>query len=348
MSSPYAHYFALLTVITILFSMGYVSIVMFLVYKCVKTVEREAFRYSFARYSSTRQATMTMSRRVMIQGVLYAAVLLYPIIIYSLHGAFNNSYIVSMLGTAFFPSQGFFNAFIYAIPSFRRMMEKRRQRAESQYNNSNLRLIQDQEQDLPKRPFWLTTLKITLSNRLRRRSKRNNGMAGDDILSHKSKSSSHSRQAVELHEHGYDEGKYPNRQNKAIFLKPLVDTEDQIDMNRIQEDDQKLCLSSSVELMTIKEATKEEEIKREKDSNDIITSKAMLPSCVLDKEEQVVKSFASSQFSELREDQSQQCSIVKVDDVDGIDLFESAKNVDNQSDDESYIDDYLKLGEIGY
>ena len=359
--------------------MAYVSIVMFQVYKCVHNVEKEALKYSFTRYSSSnQQATMTISKRVMVQGVLYAVVLLYPIIIFGLHRAFFKNYTVSMLTTIFFPSQGFFNAFIYAIPSFRRMMEKRRRRrAESQQNNNNnSKLVQeDQEQDLSKRPSWLITWKITLSNHLRRRSlnlrrsKRNNGiMTGDgginNILSQKIKSNSHnSRQEVVLHEHGHES---PNNQNKVTFPKSLVHPtgEQEMDMEMIQEggEPKNLCSSSLIEEMDIEEATKEEQSKREEESTNVVitTSKALLPSSyILDKEEQAVKSFVLSHFSELEDDHSQQHSHDKVVadevgdiDVNDIDVIESAtKNIDNESDDdddESYIDDYLKLSEIGY
>ena len=101
---------------------------MFLVYRAVQSVEREALKYSFASYKKSKKNTMNMSRRVMLQGVLYSAVLFILIIVAILAfilSALDTSFSVELLASIIFPSQGFWNVLIYLIPTFKKWIEKR-------------------------------------------------------------------------------------------------------------------------------------------------------------------------------------------------------------------------------
>ena len=66
-------YFYVLVLFLVLF---YVSIAMLMVYLKVRSVEKNAEKYSFARFTSSQKKNMKMSRRVMLQGVLYSGILI--------------------------------------------------------------------------------------------------------------------------------------------------------------------------------------------------------------------------------------------------------------------------------
>lgn len=95
---------------------------MLLVYLCVRRVEKEALRYSFASYRKSKNA-MAMSRRIMIQGILYSATLVCQTVIFIV------CYLTAsaiLLQNILLPLQGFFNALIYMIPLFKQKMAERR------------------------------------------------------------------------------------------------------------------------------------------------------------------------------------------------------------------------------
>ena len=128
---------------------------MFLVYKAVRKVEREAERYSIARYISSRQRNMIMSRRVRLQGILYGAVLVFLCITYMLVFAISSldsSYVVDFLASIVLPLHGFWNALIYMTPLLRKIIKSR---CELRQNVSNL--IQD-NQNMSTKVSWLTRL----------------------------------------------------------------------------------------------------------------------------------------------------------------------------------------------
>ncbi len=113
----------------------YVSITMFQVYRAARNTEINALRFSFvARFrNQNRKKTMKRSRRIMIQGVLYSVamilvwifVIMYAIII--MVSKDEDSNIILFLMNVFTPLLGAFNALIYLIPVFRKMLKTRRQ-----------------------------------------------------------------------------------------------------------------------------------------------------------------------------------------------------------------------------
>lgn len=131
-NGAFAYFWGFL-ILCLVFTILFVSITMFLVYKSVWTIENEAVRYSFARYSARRINHYEMSRRIKIQGILYALALLSTYIglilffvIWSITG--HQSMIFFFVVRIIFPLQGFFNMLIYLIPVYVRIYKKHKQR----------------------------------------------------------------------------------------------------------------------------------------------------------------------------------------------------------------------------
>lgn len=122
------------------FSIIYSFVVMFLVYRHLRQIERKAERYTFAAFTlSCREKQMKRSRRVMIQGFLYATTL-FPVflsmtlwmIVPSIYDGIFMRYTVGVL----IPLQGLFNALIYCIPVFRKWLEQKRKERQKEYDNN--------------------------------------------------------------------------------------------------------------------------------------------------------------------------------------------------------------------
>ena len=113
---------------------------MFIVFRAVFSVEKNAEKYSFARYSSTQSNRRIMSKRVLIQGILYSTVLvltmMFPLCQAFFSGVTSVPDFVRVLTVTFTPWQGFFNAIIYSMP---RLLNWRResQNSESTRFSSN-------------------------------------------------------------------------------------------------------------------------------------------------------------------------------------------------------------------
>ena len=114
--------FTILYMITYLVSQCYVIVTMFIVYRAVFSVEKNAEKYSFARYSSTQSSRLLMSKRVLIQGILYSAVLvltmMFPLCQAFFSGVTSVPSFLRVLTVTFTPWQGFFNAIIYYLSFF--------------------------------------------------------------------------------------------------------------------------------------------------------------------------------------------------------------------------------------
>ena len=322
-SYPHKKYLHVFAVILWCCCTLFVGIMMFLVYRSVRNVEKEALKYSFARYSSSRKATLVISRRVMIQGVLYGSVLLYPAVLFSFYTASIHNSTVLLLGRIFFPLLGFFNALIYAIPSFRQVIKKMCNHNKAEQNTS--------------KSSWLKRWRRTLSMCLLR-SKTKNGMTDDNIPARESKSD-RGRNA-ELQVFGYNQGEYSNHPKKIMFpTKQMVHTEGPLrGLNRKNNGQElRFNLLSSSELRDKNEEIKEE-IKSE-DSNFMTTSNPLQNG---DVEQQVDEPLAlsSQSFSDLERIDQHYFTAFDVN----TDIFESANNNEEiDSDDESFVDDYLKL-----
>ncbi len=126
---------ALIPLICIIF----VSITMFRVYRTVREAEVNAEKYNFlAKFrGSDKKKSRKMSRRVMIQGIAYSAVMIIlwllifiEITIYYVTNHHGNevSHYVGIIFVLFNPLQGAFNALIYLIPFFRKLLKDRRRK----------------------------------------------------------------------------------------------------------------------------------------------------------------------------------------------------------------------------
>lgn len=132
--------------VVLLFSLCFVTISMFQTYRAVRCVEKGAAEFTFSRYkqgsNNKNTADISMSRRVMVQGVLYSAILLSQNIVFILSyvlpiPVLETSFTVNLMTAIIYPLQGFFNAFTYMIPLFRKMMMERKSRKSIQHKERN-------------------------------------------------------------------------------------------------------------------------------------------------------------------------------------------------------------------
>lgn len=147
-------------ILGILICIIYVAVVMFRVYKKVRSTELVAEKYSFtARFGGIqKKKSRKMSRRIMIHGVLYAAAMILTwivifiyLIIYSITKNKDFSFMISVVN----PLQGVFNFLIYLTPVFRKMLKKRRQQqpggvlhGSTATNQLELNKIFDEEEEM--------------------------------------------------------------------------------------------------------------------------------------------------------------------------------------------------------
>jgi hypothetical protein len=127
--SPNVYQYTYLSITAAIFlAIVYVCTTMFMVYRSVSRIEKQAHKYSFARYMSKKN-DRKRSHRVMLQGVLYSLVLLLIYICAIAKNAVQatgrSAYIIRILFYTFWPLQGFFNALIYSIPVFQRLVSFR-------------------------------------------------------------------------------------------------------------------------------------------------------------------------------------------------------------------------------
>ncbi len=109
---------------------------MFMVYKKVLKVERDAEKFSFTRYTLNKQrkdrSKRKKSRRVMIQGILYSVALLIivfmPIVVTIARVSGNEDPMIEVVMGFVNPLQGFLNMLIYLMPVFRKIHKKRRKK----------------------------------------------------------------------------------------------------------------------------------------------------------------------------------------------------------------------------
>jgi hypothetical protein len=113
-----------------------------MVYSYVARIEAKAHRYSFARYRSQTKSR-DRSKRVMMQGVLFTSALFLVYIFPFICGLVDlfiqrNVYALIIPNYILWPLQGFFNALIYSIPTFRTINKRRREgRTKEIYENES-------------------------------------------------------------------------------------------------------------------------------------------------------------------------------------------------------------------
>lgn len=347
-SSPYANYFSIFSIVSYLCSLCYVSIVMFLVYRHVNNIEKEASKYSFAArhhsvVSNTNATVMKMSRRVMLQGILYGFLLLYPPVVLILITIRPPVFAFFLLGNIFFPLQGFFNALIYAIPVFKQMIKKSRKKSRRKQQEQQGIIMLMQGQQNTSKETLLMRWKLFWNQLLG--SKGNGVEGGNSSDPNKSKSilcSSDSGQAglkcgYNNQEVGAEASKYQSK--RATFSKEIIHTEGNNNQNGYNS-----SLNFSSELLGIEEETKEE-ITRREDSKDTAASRGNMLQHV--DEERTAPGKPLSHHFEVKDkkDESWQHYFTAFE-LD-VDVFESVKNEDSEDiDDESYVDDYLRLMRI--
>ena len=306
--------FVYIQLIFIVFSLCYVIIAMSVVYMAVRKVEKDAQKYTFARYTNSKKKDMEMSRRVMVQGVLYSAALAslcLTFILVFMNSASYTIYEVQVLAAILFPLQGFWNALIYKMPVIRQIVKNK---CKSRQNISGS--IQDSQNT--SKASWLTRLSIIFWIR-RRTSKESKGS---------------SNQQVDIVK---DESK------KGDALEGGNDRVELLKVNTKQEE-QILPVNASSELKSGNVMFKE----TKGDDSGAFSSSSLMLSCVEQEEGGESLSFALSRNSELeKEEQSQlECFSALEANTEGCDNVVNKDNHDS-ADDESYVDDYLKMMELG-
>ena len=288
---------------------------MFVVYMAVRNVEREALKYTFARYTSSRKK-MEMSHRVRLQGILYSAALTLLCLsqISLVANMFNYNYAFDLVLSIFGPLQGFWNALIYMIPLFQQLVKKI---CKSQQNVS----LTQHNQNTSSKTSLLTRLSkfFWIQNRTSKESKGNS-----------------SNQYVEEVQDESKEGEDLEGGNNRVGV---------LKVNNKQEE-QILPVNASSELNKNRKVVMFKDMIKGEDSNAVNSSSLML-SCVEQEEADEPLFFPLSQNSELEKgDQSQleYFSALEVN-TEGCDNVEDE---DNNSDDESYVDDYFRMMEIGW
>ena len=267
-----------------------------------------------------------MSRRVMLQGVLYSAALvlqcitfLASFIVKEPHSIFA----IGVLNSIFYPSQGLLNALIYAMPYFLQKMKKRRKAQQNISTSSN------QDQQNKSSLSWLKS-SFTFFDRSLILRKLNKSMSGVQDKVH---GESKQKDVLESNNSRVDVSK-----QKYLTGDKTVENSDR--------GEQMLYLNVSSK----SKGRNEEKIDDSKgeDFNPANSSSLMLLSCPEEEEAIEPSSFALSrnskskqeeksslQFSSALEVTSEVCNIVDIIDNKG-----------NESDDESYVDDYLKMIDI--
>ena len=287
-------------------SLCYVSITMFLVFRAVYNVEKQAEKYTFAKYTKSNKNTMGMSRRIMIQGILYSAVLFSqctPFFLIAFVKALNSSYTIEILNAIFFPLQGFLNALIYMIPLFQKLMKKRRESKQKKMSNSVPILEQTRKPSIlpPSAAFF---------------------------ISKASKTTSHSESIL----HGpCKQGDVLDCDSELGVSKEVVYPSGKIDVNSKQQEE-------TSESKTGEEAMILGDIK----GLSTKTSNTQSPLFYIDEEKQEEsESFKNSGLKTSGGELSRQnCSQIASEADLGV--FENIENEDDNSDDE---DDYLKMME---
>ena len=295
---------------------------MILVYMAVRNVEKAALKYTFARYTSPEKNNMKMSHRVMVQGILYSAVIISQCLTYVLVvdiRQLDSIYAIQMLGSIMFPLQGFWNVLIYMMPLFRQIIKKR---CKSRQNVSDL--IQD-NQSVSKSSCYCLSKTMGIFFRFSKSTSK--------------ESHSNSSQQVEEVQDG---------------SKKVEDLEDNdgvgvLKFNNTRQEEQIIDVNAnntSSELKSSK-VVMFEEIKGDDSNAGISSSSLMLPSCVEQEETGELLSFTTlSQNSELKKEEPSQLLCFSVPEVNS-EYCNDVDNRDSDSDDESYVDDYLKMMEIG-
>ena len=285
----------------------------------VRKVEMEAEKYSFARYTtSSTKKKMEMSRRVRLQGILYSAALAsmcLGIFLVTMQMPDRRSYVVDVLFSILSPLQGFWNVMIYKKPLLEQITKKVCKSSQQNISGSS----QDY-QNTSKGSSWLTSLsKFWIQKRTSKKSKG---------------TSSNNKQVEDKDESKKGEDLEEGTKDRVGILKVNSKQKEQI-----------LPVNASSELKSGK-VVMFKEIKGE-DSN-AVTSSTLMLSCVEQEEADEPLSFGLSQRnSELEKgDQSQleYFSALEVN-TDGCD---NVNDEDNDSDNETYVDDYLKMMEIGW
>ena len=309
---------------------------MFLVYRSVRRVEKEAEQYTFARYSSSNRNDMSISRRVMEQGILYSVVLfslIFPyfvlaVVFFVTSSLESISYTVSMLISIIVPLQGFFNAIIYKKPQFQRMIKKRRKTKQNIPSP-----IQDQ-QTISK--TWLIKWK--------------------ELLWTKMRTSKTSRKK------GNTSGQIEAEQGESKVEGGLVDINSRVDVskqnplpgcsikdaNSKQEQQEVLYFKAISESSGTHESEKEKIKGEDTNNNNVGAVSSLMLSCVAEEEEE--EAIKPSSFG-LSHPNSQ---LNKEEEHSNLEYFSALEanaeiydndvnNEGNESDDESDIDDYLKM-----
>ena len=286
---------------------------MFLTYMAVRNVEVAAERYSFARYTSSKKKNMDMSQRVMIQGIPYSAALASLCLTFTLGIIINSlnltspSYVVQVLGSILLPLQGFWNALIYMTPLFRQILKKRCKSRQQNISNSM------HDSQTTSKGSWLSKSFRTFYQ----------------IRKRISKESKNSTQQLEVQDGEDLEG----NNSVGVFNK----------VNNKEEEKMSLSLNtcSSRRVVMFKEKVKSEE-----DSNALTSSSLMLSCAEYGEADKSLSFTALSQNSELKNEELSQLEYFSALDVVNTECCDNVEDEDNSSDDESYVDDYLKMMEI--
>ncbi len=136
----------------------FVSITMFRVYRTVHEVEVNAEKYSFlAKYrGNDKKKSRKMSRRVMMQGIAYSAVMILLllfyfiwIVIYFVTNRHVNEVMmyIGIIFNTLNPLQGAFNALIYLIPFFRKVLKGRRQKMKSLNEKGEKEMLKEDNEE---------------------------------------------------------------------------------------------------------------------------------------------------------------------------------------------------------
>ena len=283
---------------------------MFLVYMAVRKVEKDAMKYTFASYTNSKKKKMEISRRVMMQGILYSVTLTSLCLTFILTMAISELdtfYILDILGSVIFPMHGFWNCLIYMIPLFRQIIKNR---CKSQQNV--LGSIQDHQST--SKTCWLATRLNKFWIR-RRTSKESKGSSSEQV------------------EEVQDESK------RGENLEGGNDGVGVYKMNSKQKD-QIMDVNLSSEL-DHRKTVKFKEIKGE-DSNTLNSSSLML-SCVEQQEEVGEPLYQNYELKKEERSQLDYFSVLEEVNAEGYDNIDHGDN--NNSDNESYVDDYLKMME---
>ena len=301
----------------IIFSLSYVTIAMIIVYMAVHKVEKDAEKYTFARYTKRKQK-LKMSRRIMVQGILYSAALatlcLTLILAFAI-AQLDSYYAVEVLAAIFYSLQGFWNGLIYMMPLFRKFVKNR---CKSQQNDSGS-VHYDQNTS---KTNWLTRLRTFWKHERTSKDSKN----------------SNAHQVRSQDEESKKEEDSEDHDGVGV-----------LNVNSSRKQEEQIMDVNANDISSLSNNNKKAMFKEiEEEGTDLVTTSTSLMLSNAEQQEEAGAESLSfttllSQNSELEKKRQSRLEYFSALEELNNEYNDNIDDGDSDSDDESYVDDYLRM-----